>query len=401
MNNVWFWGVEDMKRCDAAGSCQLPLEPWLPERWDPGTEGSLTPEMRRKARAGVRYKGNLARLQAALQRKKAGKGFTLAAVGGSMTAELGGMIGAMQERFFNFSSEDFTTACTGDCTRRGWLLPAFELLTRQGAPDALHNLVNCGLREGDDLQAYLSCSEPTLPMGADVIIYDGAMSDAAPWEQERLMRRLLQLPRHPAIIMLHMYDGCSSRTQTVSTSSAEGLPCSKEAFSAASVRAARYEEKLDALATRYGIPVLSARRAYFDGSRGIDALRRLTADGLRPRVCAAWAQASGDPGSACADACAKDRAVAFSDCRYLQMVGLLLTSYLQTALATLDRREIALGRGALPIPPLACMPLYARARETDGSAAHCRSWGGRNFTGGAACRERGTSAPKGPKGRRV
>ena len=380
-----------MLRCDTASGCQLPLEPWLPERWDPSAEGRLTTELRRKARAGVRYKGNLARLQAALQRKKLGKGFTLTAVGGPMTAELGGVIGAMQQRF-NLSSDQSIAACTGQCIRRGWLLPAFELLTRQGTPDAQHNLVNCGQREGD-LEAYLDCSSSSLPLSADVIIYDGATSGATPWEHERLIRRLLQLPRKPAMMMLHVFDGCGTRAQSRLSSnvpaSTDGHPCSKEAVGVATARAMRIEEKLDALAMRYGIPVLSTRRAYFDGPRGADTLRRLTADGLRPKTCAAWHGSIGT-GSTCTDACAQDRAVAFADCRYLQMIGLLLTSYLHTALATLERREVALGRGALPIPPLACAPIHAKARETDideGGAARCWSWGGRNFTAASAgCR---------------
>ena len=59
-----------------------------------------------------------------------------------------------------------------------------------------------------DVRRRLSTA-PQVPAEADVIVVEAASIGAPPLAAEQLLRRLLALPRRPAVVLVHMLAWCS------------------------------------------------------------------------------------------------------------------------------------------------------------------------------------------------
>ena len=86
----------------------------------------LNPEMSH----GIVVEGSIDRLLLALGRAAAGKGLTLVGMGGSMTADHGGMRIEMQEAH-ELAFPGTAQSCTRQCSRDGWLVDLFVYLAKE------------------------------------------------------------------------------------------------------------------------------------------------------------------------------------------------------------------------------------------------------------------------------
>ena len=290
-------------------SIVLASDPWLPAAWDPS--GNVLPDiLRRKAKRGVTFQGNHSRLHAALGRLRAGDPLTMVGLGSSVTADYGGIVGSMQDRFrANVTFEGLPARCAGACIARGWLMPAFELLVRDmGGGHAKHSLVNVG-RAGAKSSSYLDCTASSIPFAADIIVMDVLTV----WDRlanvEELLRKLLRWPRRPAVVMLNTFHACPDSAlgpiQGGECATAAGLD------HAAAISLGR-ERALLSIAMTYGVPVLSMRQAYFQGKGRVRTALRLTQDGLHPALC--------------------PMGTSFAFCTSVHTIGLLLSSFLHQVL---------------------------------------------------------------------
>ena len=225
-------------------------------------------------RDGVSRVGHQGRLTQALARLRRGKGLVLAAIGASVTADHGGIVGEMQDKF-SLTFFGGVRSCAGKCVRAGWLLPLLALLASDtfspaGGPHAM--LVNSG-QSGTFLGRYLECTGTLVPEKADVILIDAAtVSYSDLVGIEAVVRRLLALPHSPAVILLHFFDwcgchqcnhrGCSECAPATRRAMHHNRSCyTAERLAAAGQKASAIEAPIDQIADHYGLPVLSVRRA--------------------------------------------------------------------------------------------------------------------------------------------
>ena len=264
---------------------------WLPHSWEPS---QLPARLISRLRAGVANVGHLGRLRRALSHPP----LILAGLGSSVTADFGGVVGSMQDRF-QLAYMGTPRRCRNGCVLFGWLLPIYRFASMNGTGDSA--LVNCGI-SARMIGNYGDCMHTALPEDADLIIVDG-VNGMAPINgnlfkpTERLIRRLLALPRKPAVIILHWFDWCGCATcrgprierhRRRECYTADGLE--------QSYRLGRKREETggwEELARHYRLPVLSIRRALHpsgtssaNGSaESWQKFDRFTWDGLHPRPC--------------------------------------------------------------------------------------------------------------------
>ena len=238
--------------------------------WHPSR---LPRDLKKLLRAGVTSAGDLGRLQQALTRLERGDSLVLSAVGASVTADYGGALGRLQDRF-DLAYTGNLRKCTGAaaCEWAGWLLPVFSYLTR-AANDTMATSVsfaNVG-QAGTGLSRYLECTGSVVPEHSDIILVDASTVDYGNLPQiERTLRRLLSLPRSPALILLHFFDWCSCQNCVADGSRLKCAACSPrqrsmkhrngecyrpDRLTAAWSAGARVEDPIDSLAQHYSLPV--------------------------------------------------------------------------------------------------------------------------------------------------
>ena len=252
----------------------------LPKRWRPD---NLAVPLRAALRAGVVHEGTLDRLALALLRLQRGDGLTVAGVGSSMMADFGGVVGSMQAQA-ELGHMGTARTCSGGCVRPGWMFPMCSVLRDHWTSNASVNtnkagvrLVNCGL-PSCSLDCFLDCTATKVPTDADVIVVEAASIGATPLVAEKLLRRLLALPRRPAVLLVHLFAWCHEGALQMLHGRLPGIGVGGEMHRNRSCysdehllrswhRAEQLEAPLDALGVRYGLPTLSTRRAFFDAAR--------------------------------------------------------------------------------------------------------------------------------------
>jgi len=215
---------------------------------------------------------------------------TIAALGASVTADYGGIDGDVQAAH-PASCASALRRCGRGCRFSGWLQEAVATLGA-ALPAARLQAVNCGM-PGNPLTAAAHCLESHVPSTADLVVVDGATIRSSPHELEPLLRRLLALPRAPAVLVLHLFHFCLTNT---GCSAPVGVDPWSHSHMAANWQAgARMERDLSDLGAYYGLPVLSFRAAYYHaalsrnrsstlrgGGGGRLHASQLTKDGLHP-----------------------------------------------------------------------------------------------------------------------
>ena len=122
----------DAKKAYRAGLAAAALQAkqpdaWLPADWHPS---QLPAHVLRQARAGVSQVGHLGRLQQVLARMRRSEPIVISALGNSVTADFGGIVGSMQDRF-KLGFLGSPRRCKGQCVQYGWLLPIYSFLTER------------------------------------------------------------------------------------------------------------------------------------------------------------------------------------------------------------------------------------------------------------------------------
>lgn len=220
-------------------------------------------------RAGVVHRGDPRRLQGALRRAAAGLPIIVAAVGASVTSDFGGGYGAYQDRF-RLSYVGAPSMWHAGRSPFGWLRPIFD----EAAGAAPHNrsaLVNCG-RAAAQLGAYLGCTATITPDKTDIFIVDAATIPETPARIERTLRRLLQLPHAPAVLLLNVFQWCNAHggaekksaaaRETMKIEHKNGSCYTPEKLQQSWRQGLRLSEPLERIGKHYGLPVLSAGAAF-------------------------------------------------------------------------------------------------------------------------------------------
>lgn len=233
--------------------------------------------------------GNLGDLRQRLRIQSALTGrepVTIAALGASVTADYGGIDGDVQAAH-PAACASALRRCGRGCRFSGWLQEAVATLS-VALPTARLHAVNCGM-PGNPLTAAAQCLESHVPSTADVVVVDGATIRSSPHELEPLLRRLLVLPRAPAVLVLHLFHFCLTNSGCRAPAGVD--PWSHAHMAANWQAGARMERDLSDLGAYYGLPVLSFRAAYYHAALGRNRsmLRggrlhasQLTKDGLHP-----------------------------------------------------------------------------------------------------------------------
>ena len=176
--------------------------------------------------------GHLGRLNKLLSKIEQGGNFTMVGLGNSVTADYGGIVGSMQDRY-RLGYMGNPSRCRGACLQLGWMLPVFQHLMhvrndnnigneQQRPQDSPSAVVNVG-QAARYLSNYLDCYASAVPAEADLIIVDGVnglhpITGNQFKPTERLLRRLLTLPNQPAVVVLHWIDWCACGTELISVS---------------------------------------------------------------------------------------------------------------------------------------------------------------------------------------
>ena len=163
-------------------------------------------------RGAVSVPGSTARLSAAFARVRAGSPLVLAAVGASNVANFGGVNGTAQSSFGLSSQDEGIANCCQGCIKPGWLSTFFDYLRDELLPPGDHMFANCG-KSGCMTSCILECTASRVPASADIVLVDGASFSEPNSSHEVLLRRLLQLPRRPAVILLHFHTWCAASSR--------------------------------------------------------------------------------------------------------------------------------------------------------------------------------------------
>ena len=312
------WYRERVRRRNLLYSLSADRRRWLPREWDPK---DFSDELKQQLRNAVAQEGDLGRLRQVLGKLHRGESLEIAVLGSSVVSDFGGAIGYMQDRHA-LAYTGVPAKCHAACVQFGWLLPVFRFLTRgkgERADGPLNetassSILNCGVA-AERITKYLDCTANLIPLTADLILVDGANGMSPPYGNlfkptERILRRLLSLPKQPAVVMIHWFNwcGCVRNTDTCqpmprinrhlngSCYNADGL---QQSWNVGKV----HEETFWGPFTKfYQLPVLSMRRAFHPFARvsnrashqtveheeGPLALRdwhKYTWDGLHPLPC--------------------------------------------------------------------------------------------------------------------
>jgi hypothetical protein len=137
------------------------------------------------------YYGSNERLRFKLHQLRNGQNLTVAAVGGSIT---GGVYAEGMDKI--------------------WVTRMMKHLEQVRKPDYGHFHLANGAVPGTISQFMSTCVRVHVPESADIVVIEYAMND--PWDGigmehdyrkafERLIRKLLQYPRHPAVVLVDAY----------------------------------------------------------------------------------------------------------------------------------------------------------------------------------------------------
>ena len=347
---------------------------WLPPDWHPS---NLSASLRERLRAGVAQVGHHGRLRKVLERRERGEPLIIAALGNSVTADFGGVVGKMQDRF-HLGYIGTPRRCKAKCLEYGWLLPIFRYMTEHEGQTPRANgtgtsaVVNCG-QAARYLSQYTDCMHSAMPENADLIIVDG-VNGMHPIDgnlfrpTEKLIRQLLGLPQQPAVIVLHWFDWCACTTckmgrgidrhRSRSCYANLGLNESWE------IGKRREESGWGVLARHYDLPVLSNRLALHPMSEGYasaaeatdekmsNLLRvdRFTWDGLHPMPCnKKWA-----------------------NCPYSQLVASLINVFLSDVRSGHFGSRVAQQQSPLPVQ---CKSVRGSLANDRGTVDRCFAWG--------------------------
>lgn len=232
---------------------------------------------------GITNLGDATRMDRVRHALRRGEPVLVAALGASVTSDYAGIDGDSQALHPSVCAAALRQ-CGRGCRWVGWLQDTVDVL-RAALPKAHVTAVNCGL-PGNPLSFAAPCLESHVPASADLVVVDAATIRSSPQSVEAILRRLLNLPRQPAVVLLHFFHWCA-------TNRGCGAPVGVEPWSHAHMAAnwlagARMERDLTDLAAYYGLPALSLRTAYYhaalNASHPGESLgpRRLTKDGLHP-----------------------------------------------------------------------------------------------------------------------
>ena len=365
-------------RLASAGALAEALRVHAPPDWKPR---SWPPELASMLARGVLCRGRPERLLRAMRDARLGKPVVVAAVGSSLTANLGGAVGMWQDRFSELTYVSPLAGVTENVIVPGWLLPVFEAIAPRARRHAESVLVNVG-QAGSPLSAYKMCTRQVLPSRADVIIVDAAAISCPRSDVENVLRRLLALEGSPALLLMNFVRWCDPETgpcdakcqrqaEHTRLNSNRQLrddgTCYRPPYLNSSLaRAARREAPLLALADHYNLTVLSARAAFSDAvARGVAGFdpRQMTADSLHPKPCTFADLGRGGHG----------------DCRGTLLISSLLVAYVHSVWSDAARagpRSLAGGAGGHdhPRPLLFAVPCRQRMRGQDLDQA-CYAWG--------------------------
>jgi hypothetical protein len=355
---------------------------WLPSQWLPS---NLPADLVQQLRHGVAQSGHLGRLRSALARAEDGAPLTVVALGNSVTADFAGAVGWMQDQF-RLGYIGVPSKCTAHCVLLGWLLPIYRFLTQHaGQAVSPSAAINAG-QAGRFVDNYLECTASTVPTEADIIFLDGVNGMPSPTGNhfkttEKLIRRLLMLPRQPAVVVLHWVDWCAGTTSNYTVETRFERHGARSCYTAEGLReslaAAKRKEELvwGALTRHYRLPVLSMSRAFhplarepvplYDPGEVTSAADRnddvqswsrwplpsFTQDGLHPVACG-----SQQP---------------WKRCRYSMLIAAMVNTFIA------DVQSFRLGRpeeGQEPLP-VNCTPVHNHALERALSVERCFGWG--------------------------
>ena len=358
------FGMHQSSKCDTTSLCDLPASPsWLPNAHDQ--------RMRNALRAGI-SNGNDERIRAMLQRLRAGHEIVVTAIGASVTADHGGAVGWMQDKFL-LGYSGTPSQCTRQCVKPGWLLPVGDFLWRLQAGRGHSNtpwpgarapnsskvlLVNAG-NAGHKLDYVSHCLATKVPLETDLFIVDASAVPQEAATVEAALRRLLSLPRAPAILLLNFANFCWHHDQNgeLARKEVQSRVCYQPSRLASTWRSSgRMEADIDELAGYYGLPSLSVRRSFFPWAMRahVDGFFRpweLLGDGLHPMKvgCSARERRAAVP-------CVRER--------YYHMIAALVNTYLQGAWERMLRDE-----SEIPIPTTQTPSERLRLAEAAATAA--------------------------------
>lgn len=231
---------------------------------------------------GIANHGDLARLRRVLGSLRGGEPVLIAALGASVTSDYAGIDGDAQAQHPGVCTAALRQ-CGRGCRWSGWLQDTVELV-REEVPHARLQAVNCGL-PGNPLSYAAHCLESHVPLAADLVLVDAATIRSSPPAVEAILRRLLSLPRQPAVLLLHFFHWCLTNRGCGGPRGVD--PWSHGHMAANWLAGARMERELTELAAYYALPALSLRAAHYhaalNASRGGRRhAAQLTKDGLHP-----------------------------------------------------------------------------------------------------------------------
>ena len=234
--------------------------------------------------------------------------------------------------------------------------------THSGRATKLVTAINCGL-PGSPLSFAAPCLESHVPASADLVVVDAATIRSSPQSVEAILRRLLSLPRQPAVVLLHFFHWCA-------TNRGCGAPPGVEPWSHAHMAAnwlagARMERDLTDLAAYYGLPALSLRAAHYHAALNATRAGERAGEGRGPR--ASWLTKDG----------------LHPTRRGNRQIAALLSAFVLAPLPTSPQQPLPLS----PPPPLHLSlppPLHATSRDDASGAppgaarvaAQCFGWSG-------------------------
>ena len=259
-----------------------------------GALGSRSIRMRRREpdaslSRGIANLGDPHRMDRVRHALRRGDPVLVAALGASVTSDYAGIDGNSQALHPSVCAAALRQ-CGRGCRWVGWLQDTVDSL-RTALPKAHVTAINCGL-PGSPLSFAAPCLESHVPASADLVVVDAATIRSSPQSVEAILRRLLSLPRQPAVVLLHFFHWCATNRGCSAPAGVE--PWSHAHMAANWLAGARMERDLTDLAAYYGLPALSVRAAHFHAalnatrageSPGESLGRRarwLTKDGLHP-----------------------------------------------------------------------------------------------------------------------
>ena len=230
---------------------------------------------------GIANLGDQGRMDRVRQALRRGHPVLVAALGASVTSDYAGIDGDSQALHPSVCAGALRQ-CGRGCRWAGWLQDTVDSL-RAALPKALVTAINCGL-PGSPLSFAAPCLESHVPASADLVVVDAATIRSSPQSAEAILRRLLSLPRQPAVVLLHFFHWCATNRGCDAPPGVE--PWSHAHMAANWLAGARMERDLTDLAAYYGLPALSLRAAHYHAALNATRAGEHPGEGRGPR--ASW-----------------------------------------------------------------------------------------------------------------